>query len=50
MLYAALQHLISVVRGFVGFPQKSQIFVDDFSLVLHDPRLSPGQALKGRTT
>jgi len=25
------------VRGFVGFPQKSQIFVGDFSLV-HDPK------------
>jgi len=28
----------NVVRGFVGFPQKSQIFVGDFSLVLHDPK------------
>ena len=28
-----LQHLVSVVRGFVGFPEKSQIFVGDFGLV-----------------
>jgi len=26
------------VRGFVGFPQKSAMFVGDFSLVPHDPK------------